>query len=161
MEYTLMDANTEPLEGNVGGVFPDSVASLSFAACTDVGLVRSTNEDAFGWYQTANGPLVIVCDGMGGHSRGKLAARTALGEIRRYVNTEYVDDAKLVLKEAIRHANQVIATMNHNKIEYSRMGTTVVAALWRGSELHYAHVGDSRLYLLREGVLHQLTMDHT
>jgi protein phosphatase len=98
---------------------------------------------------------------LGGHSRGKTASQTAINQIIKLLNQQYFDDASLALKTAILHANQEIASLNHNKLELKRMGTTVVSALYRDGQIHLAHVGDSRIYLLRNGILRQLTHDHT
>ena len=135
--------------------------NYSHVACTDVGLVRTINEDIYLHESTVNGELFIVCDGMGGHSRGRLAAKTASEQIHAIMQQQFFEDVRLSLRTAIAYANQEIANLNHNKIEFKRMGTTVVVALIRGNQLFYAHVGDSRLYLLRESKLYQLTQDHT
>ncbi len=137
------------------------VLNYSHVACTDVGLVRSINEDIFLNASTGNGELFVVCDGMGGHSRGKLAAKTAAELVHSVMKSQFFENITFGLKTSIIHANQEIANLNHNKIEFKRMGTTVVAAIIRNKFLHFAHVGDSRLYLLRNGQLMQLTQDHT
>lgn len=140
---------------------PAEVLNYSYTASTDVGLVRTANEDVFLHESTVNGELFVVCDGMGGHSRGKLAAKTAAKQVHALLETQFFEDIFFGLKTAIIFANQEIASLNHNKIEFKRMGTTVVSALIRNSHFYFAHVGDSRIYLLRQGTLYPLTRDHT
>jgi PPM family protein phosphatase len=133
---------------------------LVFAAATDVGRMRKNNEDS---YLSAK-PVAAVADGMGGHSAGEVASAiaieelAALGERGPWENeTAATDD----LKQAILRANRRIREMAASDRKLNGMGTTLVALLQDGDMVHVANVGDSRGYLLRQGELSQVTIDHS
>ncbi|MCA9524877.1 MAG: serine/threonine-protein phosphatase [Myxococcales bacterium] len=142
--------------------------ALRAAGLTDTGSVREHNEDAF----LVAGNLLVVADGMGGHRAGEVAARICVEELGalfepaegprpwwRFWGPGLGGQARLA--DALRRANRAIFDASRGAPEHQGMGTTVVA-LWRdGPTLHYAHVGDSRLYRLRDGTLTQLTADHS
>jgi len=133
---------------------------LVFAAATDVGRMRKNNEDS---YLSAE-PVAAVADGMGGHSAGEVASAiaieelAALGERGPWENeTAATDD----LKQAILRANRRIRGMAASDRKLNGMGTTLVALLQDGDMVHVANVGDPRGYLLRQGELSQVTVDHS
>jgi PPM family protein phosphatase len=133
---------------------------LVFAAATDVGRMRKNNEDSY----LSSQPVAAVADGMGGHSAGEVASAiaieelTALGGRGPWENeTAATDD----LKQAILRANRRIREMAASDRKLNGMGTTLVALLEDGDMVHVANVGDSRGYLLRQGELSQVTVDHS
>jgi PPM family protein phosphatase len=133
---------------------------LVFAAATDVGRMRKNNEDSY----LSSKPVAAVADGMGGHSAGEVASAIAIEELaalgRRgpWENeTAATDD----LKQAILRANRRIREMAASDRKLNGMGTTLVALLEDGDMVHLANVGDSRGYLLRQGELSQVTVDHS
>jgi len=138
-------------------------------ACSVVGMVRDHNEDAVlakQWTAAALGPLglnalLAVADGMGGHHDGEWASQTALTileqELSAAAGRPSVAEA---LEEAVRRANQVIFEERPGT-GAAHPGTTLTAAVIRGSHCLVAHVGDSRLYLVRSGLLQQTTTDDT
>jgi PPM family protein phosphatase len=133
---------------------------LVFAAATDVGRMRKNNEDSY----LSSKPVAAVADGMGGHSAGEVASAIAIEELaalgRRgpWANeTDATDD----LKQAILLANRRIREMAASDRKLNGMGTTLVALLEDGDMVHVANVGDSRGYLLRQGELSQVTVDHS
>jgi protein phosphatase len=144
---------------------------LTFHAETDVGRRREHNEDAV----YAGDGLLVVCDGMGGHQAGEVASQMTVEVIADFIARSRNDpeltwpfgfdtqlsDAANRLATAIRLANQAVFQKSIASEECRGMGTTVVAALVPRNrpEVVYAHVGDSRLYLLRDGALTQLTRD--
>ena len=135
---------------------------LDSIGCTDPGLVRSYNQDSY--YIDPAGRFFIVADGMGGHAGGEEASRIATTEICLYLeqNWQSPESASKLLKQALSTANQAIIRDQHSHPERSDMGTTVVAVVIRPSESPVCgHVGDSRLYRLRESQLQQITEDHT
>lgn len=138
-----------------------SPIGLNFAALTDVGLQRSSNQDSY--YLSPAGELFIVADGMGGHAGGQEASRIATAAIESYVaahkNSEITSSA--LLEKAIFSANSAVLADQKAHAERSDMGTTVVVLLLRDEQFWCAHVGDSRLYLLRESGFFQITQDHT
>ncbi len=127
-------------------------------ALSEVGYVRKNNEDNY-LMSTEQG-LFVVADGMGGHAGGGLASsmvKQVLSEELLPLAPE-VDGAQELLR-ALNKANLLI--WRQGQSNYLGMGTTVTAALFEGSHLFIAHIGDSRAYLFREGHLHLLTQDHS
>ncbi len=132
--------------------------TLRFAARSDVGLVRKDNQDS----GFAGPHLIAVADGMGGAAGGDIASSIAMGHLAALEGEGLGQDEALDrLKEAIADAHADIVERAHNDPELSGLGTTVTAILRSGSSLAMAHIGDSRGYLLRDGVLDQVTSDHT
>ncbi|NIZ90751.1 protein phosphatase 2C domain-containing protein [Kineococcus rubinsiae] len=132
--------------------------ALRYAARSDVGLVRSSNQDS-GY---AGPHLLVIADGMGGHAGGDVASSLAVGELSVLDGESHgSDDAAEHLSAALDAANAQLRRRVGVEPELSGMGTTVTAILRAGSRLVLAHIGDSRGYLLREGVLTQLTRDHS
>ncbi len=122
------------------------------AAATDIGQVREGNEDAY----LLLDPLYAVADGMGGHRGGEVASNLALETVQRLFEA---DEGSLT--EQVELANRAVFERSQADREVSGMGTTLTAALVEGNRARLAHVGDSRAYLLRDGVLTLLTEDHT
>ncbi len=131
---------------------------------TDVGCVRSTNEDAGGIVQphdlavlASRGVLAVVADGMGGHSAGEIASRLAVDHIQRaYYASEGSPDRALA--NALTGANRAIFERAQKDPQLAGMGTTCVTFALCGGMGYAAHVGDSRLYLVRGGI-YQMTND--
>jgi protein phosphatase len=132
-----------------------------FTGKTDTGILRSVNQDAY--YMDPDGRFFILADGMGGHAGGQEASRLATKEISAYLEEHWNSDSdsEKMLEEALMQANQAILDDQESHPERRDMGTTVVALLFRDEQPWCAHVGDSRLYLLRESQLKQVTGDHT
>ena len=139
---------------------------LSYSGMTHIGL-RRKNEDAFAYLEENN--FSIVADGMGGHRAGKKAAETTVWVISTLIQSLFASSKKdWTLSELmtlnnryIQDANRWIHHLGQNREEYKGMGTTVCTLLIYKRFLIYAHVGDSRIYRLRNGCLEQLTSDHS
>lgn len=131
------------------------------AARTDPGRVRRENQDSFG-LATSIG-LGFVADGMGGHAGGKRASEEAARVITESVAAGAAGgtDASLRLKLALEEANHRIWTLPQSEPALHGMGTTVAALLVDGDVGHVAHVGDSRVYCIRNGGIESLTRDHS
>jgi PPM family protein phosphatase len=132
-----------------------------FWGLTDTGMVRSVNQDSY-YIDDPKGRFFIVADGMGGHAGGQEASQIAAKQIQAYLE-EHWDSEKSsedLLKEAIDLANQSILEDQSTHPERSDMGTTVVLVMFR-EQPWCAHIGDSRLYRLRDSQLEQITEDHT
>jgi len=131
--------------------------SLRFVARSDVGLIREGNADS-GY---AGPSLLAVADGMGGHAAGEVASSVVLATLATLEDdvpsTELLD----ALATAVNQANDAISEMAEKHPQLDGMGTTLTAMLWSGRRVGLVHVGDSRAYLLRDGVLIQITHDHT
>lgn len=130
---------------------------------TDVGLSREHNEDCIGWDDKG---LVVLADGMGGHNAGEVASKLAVDAITEALNTSIfnqkkVDELVEPVTAAVSDANRVIFEHASTHIQCAGMGTTVVMGLFIGDTCTLAHVGDSRIYRLRDTKLEQLTSDHS
>lgn len=123
---------------------------------------RPDNQDSCWGGDTKLGLLLVVCDGMGGGPSGKFASSTAVKSIVEYVNDASLSrDKKLVLKDAIEHANTTLRNNIQKQPELAGMGTTVVAMLIDDYSALIAHVGDSRCYQLRDRKKTFRTQDHS
>jgi PPM family protein phosphatase len=130
---------------------------LSYVAHSEIGLIRKNNQDS-GY---ASPHLLVVADGMGGAAAGDLASAVAIDTIRKIDNPTTGEDMLEVLALAIHQANDQIAELVDSDLSLEGMGTTVTGAMFDGSSLGLAHIGDSRAYLFRDGHLERLTHDHT
>jgi len=149
-----------PDDGKTGERAP----TLECAACTDIGLVRSRNEDSL-WVDAGRGWLLLA-DGMGGHSSGDLASAMAVSYVLDHLlnaadKEGRKTDYSRALAESVVEANSAICSAGKQSDVDSAMGSTFVGAVLSPGVMIYAHVGDSRLYLLRGGTLTQLSRDHT
>jgi PPM family protein phosphatase len=129
---------------------------ISVGARTDVGRVRSANEDSY----LVKEPIFVVADGMGGHLAGDVASSTAVSTIEGHL-TDIAPDQPDSLATLVRGANRAIWEKSQNDSGLRGMGTTCTLLYVDGATAHIAHVGDSRAYRLHDGALEQLTEDHT
>lgn len=132
---------------------------LRTAVLSDVGRVRSANEDA-----AVGGPrLAAVADGMGGHAAGEVASQIAISVLRELETSEIAEDADVVdsIRATLDHANAELRRSAAEDKKRAGMGTTLTALLAHGSHLGLVHIGDSRAYLLHDGELTQVTHDQT
>ena len=130
---------------------------LNYVAHSEIGLIRKNNQDS-GY---ASPHLVVVADGMGGAAAGDLASAVAIETIRKIDSPTPGEDMLEVLALAIDRANDKIAELVESDLSLEGMGTTVTGAMFDGTNLGLAHIGDSRAYLFRDGHLERLTHDHT
>lgn len=138
---------------------------IVYAAKTDIGKQRELNQDFFIASETRP-HLFILCDGMGGHKSGDVASRTAAESMETYIRLQSALDydakkAEKVLKDAVSYANKMVYARAVQNPDYEGMGTTADVCMVDFDDVYIAHVGDSRVYLLSEGRLSQLTRDHS
>jgi len=136
--------------------------SVHISGITDVGVVRQNNEDAIA-YQAGQG-LAILADGMGGHNAGEVASQLAVETVEQRLLQAMEEDAPAyeeVLTDAVQQANTAVYERSMLIADCNGMGTTLVVACFDHDQAHIANVGDSRLYLYRDGELSQLTRDHS
>ena len=127
-------------------------------AQTDIGRIRPLNEDSY--YLPREGEtFCAVADGMGGHNAGEVASASAVEIFSGSMRQGPVSAASI--HHAVERANEAVYRRSLNAEELSGMGTTFTALAQAGNTVHIAHVGDSRAYLLRNGTIMRLTMDHT
>lgn len=134
-------------------------SNIQVAALSDVGCVRTNNEDNFGYDPVAD--LYVVCDGMGGMAAGEVASAIACGTVISVFSAQPVEtpiEVRLAL--AIRAANDAVCHSGQ-LAEHKGMGTTLVCAAVEGSKVLIGNVGDSRCYLFQNGACMQVTIDHS
>jgi len=139
---------------------------LQMAGLTDPGRVRNKNEDSIA--QIPEAGLVVVADGMGGHQAGEVASKLAVDVITRHILGTLAEagagngafESKMI-GDALQLANRAIYELARQQPEYAGMGSTVVVTVFHGGKLWVGHVGDSRLYRFRDGLLEQVTLDHS
>ncbi|MER7246588.1 protein phosphatase 2C domain-containing protein [Kribbella sp. NPDC000426] len=132
--------------------------SLDYATLSDVGRVRRNNEDS----AYAGPHLLLLADGMGGAAAGEVASAAAVQVIRRLDTPEIGgEDMIEALAGAVHRANERLSELVEEDPEREGMGSTVTALMFDGKQLGLAHLGDSRAYRMRDGVLYQLSHDHT
>jgi serine/threonine protein phosphatase PrpC len=140
---------------------------IELANLTDVGLERENNEDYFGYWEPDSdeefqrkGRLAIVADGMGGHEGGEEDSRLAVEAVCQAYRESSADPQDALLA-GFQSAHERIRRRARENSQLLGMGTTCIAVSLTASNLCYAHIGDSRLYLIRDGVLTRLTNDHS
>jgi PPM family protein phosphatase len=141
---------------------------VEVASLSDVGCQRENNEDALSYWEPQNedqfrqkGRLAMVADGMGGYDGGQEASRLAVDTIREAYDHDSALDPRDSLLNGFRLAHERIRQYADAHPEFHGMGTTCTAIAINDFRLYFAHVGDSRLYLLREGEISRLTRDHS
>lgn len=141
-----------------------STVRLRIASQTDIGRnpSRSKNEDFLGQFEGDYGRLFIVCDGMGGHAGGDIASRLVVESVHKYFETSYIPgNEQDAIAQSVDFVQERLQEAVRTNPDLTGMGTTLVLLLIKDINYWYAHCGDSRLYLSRNGALHQLTKDHS
>lgn len=127
---------------------------------SDVGKIRQNNEDYFAFATIGNGCLFLVCDGMGGLDAGEEASQIACESITEFFLNKKYENILQAINESIEQANSKIRTYaTQNNIK--KIGATLTMLLFEEDHAYIAHAGDSRIYLLTEKKLHQITKDHS
>ena len=143
-------------------------SDVELANASDLGCVRTGNEDYFLYIEpddddefARRGRLLVVTDGMGGRSGGEVASRLVAETVRDFFLDADYDDPRQLLIEAFSKAHQAVVDLAAEEPELNGMGTTCCAAILRHGQMYFGHVGDSRIYLIRDGQAEQLTEDHS
>ncbi len=141
---------------------------LEAASLTDVGLQRANNEDSYLYWEPdseeaflVKGRLAIVADGMGGYEGGQEASRLAVETVRFVYDRDFNGDPQQALIAAFESAHANIHRFAVEHPEFQGMGTTCTALSIVDNRLYFAHIGDSRLYLVRGEAITRLTRDHS
>lgn len=141
---------------------------IEVAGLTDVGCQRENNEDSYLYWEPAGevefrqkGRLAVIADGMGGHDGGLEASRLAVETVRDVYRESSARDRHVALVEALVAAHDRIRLFAERNPAFYGMGTTCTALVVRERQLYFAHVGDSRLYLVRKKTITRLTRDHS
>lgn len=149
------------------------ITRIEVAGETNVGMKRTHNEDTYSIIKEEN--LFVVCDGMGGHASGEVASQMAVETLKTFFK-ETRDDPELTwpykmdrsrryeenrLITGIKLANLRIHEASKRESKYNGMGTTIVGAFFVDEGVYLSHVGDSRIYRIRDGLIEQVTEDHS
>jgi len=141
---------------------------VEVAGLSDVGCQRENNEDSYLYWEPASdqefqrkGRLAVIADGMGGHEGGQEASRMAVDTVREVYDYAFRDNPQAALVESFAAAHTRIQDFAELHPAFHGMGTTCTALVVRGRQLFFAHVGDSRLYLVRAARILRLTRDHS
>lgn len=151
------------------------ILEINFYADSDTGKVRAVNQDGYIICGLGNNATIcVVCDGMGGAKSGNVASRCAaetfVEKIREYTASSVSDDGMMLLNgedacaflaDAVADANAAVLEKSKSSAEFEGMGTTLVAALFCDDTAYVANVGDSRMYLISDGEINQVTHDHS
>ena len=145
---------------------------IAVAGKTDVGIKRSSNQDNLFYAMPKMSPIpshaiIVVADGMGGHAGGEIASELALTSLKKYLKTNFQKDQnkppqlRNIVAESVSQANATVHEKGQKTPKLKGMGTTLTAALIDDKHLTIANVGDSRGYLISDGVIKQITVDHS
>lgn len=139
---------------------------MKIVARTDTGLFRENNQDSYSAFELEGAVIAVVCDGMGGAAEGALASNQAVMAIKEFITERYYSgmsdlSIKSLLVSALESANRFVFNLSRTDDNYFGMGTTAVATIISDSFAYIAHAGDSRAYKKSDGVLYQLTKDHS
>ncbi|HSZ60415.1 MAG TPA: Stp1/IreP family PP2C-type Ser/Thr phosphatase [Terriglobales bacterium] len=141
---------------------------IEVSSQSDIGCLRQNNEDSFGYWEPDDdqqfllkGRLAVVADGMGGYEGGQEASRLAVETLMAVYRDAEGNDPQAALIEALQAAHEQIRQYSFAHPELRGMGTTCTAAAVVQDELYFVHVGDTRLYLVRDGHITRVTRDHS
>jgi serine/threonine-protein kinase len=142
---------------------------LTYAQVSITGPVRQNNEDCVGFWQPESPALVrtvgiaaVIADGVGGTGRGEVASRLAVqSTLDAFKGAQAEEEPAELLRKIFNNANKLVFDASMHQREEGRMATTLTVSIFRNDELSIGHVGDSRVYLVRQGVLRRLTSDHS
>ncbi len=140
---------------------------ITIGSATDIGLVKEENQDYHTWdpkdssQSGRGGTLLILADGMGGHASGAQASEMAVNTLLELYRRHQSDPLVKTLERGFQEANRLLFEKSAKMLTAKGMGTTLVAAFLKGSRLQFAHVGDSRGYLINRVGISQFTEDHS
>ncbi len=126
-----------------------------------IGLKRIDNEDSVGVFEVEDGLLAIVCDGLGGNKAGEVASKLTVETIYDVFKNMNQNDFLVRIQNSITEANNTVLEKSSNDVDLNGMATTAEVLFLKGDNAYWGHVGDSRIYNLRNGKLKQLTKDHS
>jgi PPM family protein phosphatase len=133
---------------------------IEYGVRSDPGKIRASNEDSF--KANAKSAIFLVADGMGGHAAGEVASQIAASTVEEVLSgggSEFTTEQ--LLQFAVQKANTSVYETQRVRPECRGMGSTLTVLVFREKQYHVAQIGDSRAYLLRDGILSQLTQDHS
>lgn len=135
--------------------------NYNIAGHSDTGRVRSVNEDAMAAFDSPNGQVVVVCDGMGGQNAGDVASQMAVAVIRDILTDNTFSSPEEAITRSVMAANQAILNRAASNPNLSGMGATCIILIIKDGLVYYGSVGDSRIYYISDGSIMQLTRDQS
>jgi protein phosphatase len=135
--------------------------NLVYTTISKVGLIRNENEDSLGVFKVDNGLLTIVCDGLGGNNAGEIASQLTVDTIYKHFKDSSGDDYNEKIKSSMIVANKVVYEKSTTDSKLNGMSTTAEVLFIKDNKAYIGHIGDSRIYMLNENKLDQLTKDHS
>jgi protein phosphatase len=132
-----------------------------YSSLTNIGLKRTGNEDFLGVFEIDNGILAIVCDGLGGNKAGEIASQLGVNSVYELFKSSSQNDYLEKIKSSILGANKILIEKSSSNNDLKGMATTIEVLFLKDNTAFWGHVGDSRIYHLRNGKLKQLTKDHS
>lgn len=136
-------------------------------AKTDIGKAREINQDYYYIPTTDKLDLYILADGMGGYNGGEVASKLAIDSVKKYIENNFEKEKETkesilnLIKSAIEYANMIVYKKSKEVKELEGMGTTLEICLIYNNKAYIGHIGDSRIYRIRKGVMRKLTKDHS
>jgi len=134
---------------------------VNYIFASHLGKRRSINEDSVNVFNLDDGLLSIVCDGLGGNRAGEVASKTAVETIYNYFLQHPELDNLTKMDVALKEAHQILLKMGSESEHYKGMATTAVVVFIVGNAVYWGHIGDSRIYILTDNQLRQITKDHS
>ena len=134
---------------------------VNYIFASHLGKRRSVNEDFVNVFNLEDGLLSILCDGLGGNRAGDVASKTAVERIHQYFIENQQVDPLTKIKDALVDAHSTLFKMGNESPNYKGMATTAVVVFITGNTIYWGHIGDSRLYMLKDDKLTQITKDHS
>lgn len=139
---------------------------MKFSTISNIGKVRSENQDYYGNLELDKYSFFIVADGMGGYNGGELASKLATKYYLEYIDNSKIEEYSSIIdlqEEALQSANDKIYSLSKSYEEYANMGTTAVCVCidYNKKSYHITHIGDSRAYIYSENKLQRITRDHS
>ena len=137
-------------------------------AKTDIGKAREMNQDFIYVSRDINGMrLCILADGMGGYNGGEIASKLATDSAKSYIEENFgniepsLENIENLIKKAMNYANEVVYEKSKENEELEQMGTTLEICIMYGNKVYIGHIGDSRIYRIRNNIIRRITTDHS
>ena len=137
-------------------------------AKTDIGKAREMNQDFYYVSDEINGMrLCILADGMGGYKGGEIASSLATTSAKEYIQVRFdkieptMENIQNLIREAMNYANEVVYKRSRENEELDQMGTTLEICIIYGNKIYIGHIGDSRIYRIRQEIMRKITVDHS
>lgn len=142
---------------------------MKIYAKTDVGMQRNMNQDAYCISkENKDYVLCVLADGMGGYTGGEIASNLAAMSVDKYIKENFIENKEYereelqeLIKHAIEYANAIVYSKSQREEELEQMGTTLEICLIYNNRAFIGHIGDSRIYRIRKGIMRKITIDHS